>query len=378
MYLLWTCLFIPVADIDKRHTASSPSFAVADIDPLPARALYADLSTRFSSLKRPTTTDSAILPAPLGLGRKEDENVLTVDDLLAELGPEQDWSLKTDDEQEIGKLLHEAQTSLKDVVQSTDSKNDEGPTGRTEALPQTGLDVFQQEPDSDEDDTVTTIQSESEMRKSVDDEADEYLQRILDEIEHEPPDLNDAEEEARAGQHETLYTAPPPYSPREPDYSEITKAPKTVHIQSSIFDLPSTPSKDPRPASDAAPHSSTSEIDAANTDDDLASRFASLSTSSLALPSAPTGKPTAATTSTRPVANTYTDSDIETWCTICNDDATLRCLGCEGELYCTSCWNEGHRGEDAGYEERTHKAVLYGKDKTVKPKQKRRVGVGAG
>jgi hypothetical protein len=30
---------------------------------------------------------------------------------------------------------------------------------------------------------------------------------------------------------------------------------------------------------------------------------------------------------------------------ICNKDAEVVCLGCEGDPYCEECWQEGHVGE---------------------------------
>lgn len=43
------------------------------------------------------------------------------------------------------------------------------------------------------------------------------------------------------------------------------------------------------------------------------------------------------------------------WCSICNEDAVVRCLGCDSSLYCRSCFKEGHDY----FEMKEHKTVLY-------------------
>lgn len=45
------------------------------------------------------------------------------------------------------------------------------------------------------------------------------------------------------------------------------------------------------------------------------------------------------------------------WCTICNEDATIRCLGCDGDLFCRPCFNEIHANDEEYMEHRTKSFV---------------------
>ena len=122
---------------------------------------------------------------------------------------------------------------------------------------------------------------------------------------------------------------------------------------SNPLELPSTPSN-------LARASSSTHEPPSYEDSELEARFSKLG---LNLPSTPTSAPSAKprtmgkTTPGKPKAPTYTEEDIDSWCCICNEDGEVRCLGCEGDIYCQNCWREGH-GNRPG-QERGHKAVQF-------------------
>jgi hypothetical protein len=175
----------------------------------------------------------------------------------------------------------------------------------------------------------------TQQRSESDDSemASEHIQQALDEV--EAAGLGEDGAEQGRGDHEEDLVADK--SDEEEKHSEA---------DSSVLDLPSVPSGPPTQAA-------SNKI----TDDDLLARLNALKVNDAG----------AAETSAGSLASQEgKGDDDETWCIICCDDATMKCLGCDGDLYCGNCWKEGHRGEDAGMEERRHKAVLYQKPRKKK------------
>lgn len=125
--------------------------------------------------------------------------------------------------------------------------------------------------------------------------------------------------------------------------------------------LPSAPSTLPSPPPpDTEPSRKSLDFES-----DIVARMAALkglgSTNELGLPSAPTFKPV--DKSAKEVLKKFSDEEIDSWCIICQDDATVQCDGCDGDLYCANCWKEGHMGPDVGREERGHRWSRFKKPK---------------
>ncbi|VUC20738.1 unnamed protein product [Clonostachys rosea] len=136
------------------------------------------------------------------------------------------------------------------------------------------------------------------------------------------------------------------------------------------LELPSVPQDLTAP--DQVPNSDPSS----NSLDDITARLSALRASSASpsfnLPSVPTSKPAKEPNRLKSTTK-YTDDDMSSWCTVCLEDATLKCLGCDDDPYCVRCWREMHLGPTATFDDRDHKAVYF----TREGKKEKRVALGA-
>ncbi|KEF59419.1 uncharacterized protein A1O9_04263 [Exophiala aquamarina CBS 119918] len=324
--------------------------AAQPLDPAPARALHTDLLSRWKSLSGIPSASAAGEPSA---HEEKTEDEKTVEELLADLGAPEEWQVGQAEETIVTDLLQLARASLATAPEKEDILGEEDATTRTKRslrLPTVDVSVFQPEPESEEEETHRPLPGKS--NDALDKEADELLARILDEVKHEPQEPVSDEKEVSESE-EAENDATPGH---RLENSEANLA--SVDLQ-----FPTTPSKLPDLINPETTNSG---------DDELASRFAGLS-----LPSVPTTMASKSKTSKAKPSPGFTDEDIDTWCIICSDDATLRCIGCDGDLYCTNCWMEGHRSEDAGFEERKHKAVEFVKGGGKKKAPQRTTMVGA-
>lgn len=208
----------------------------------------------------------------------------TIDELLAELGPEDQYMIGDTDLKEANRLLAEAKNALPPGVQWKETESNMAAKEEVEGLNRTTTST-QEEPDEEA-------------------EAEVSLQLILDEAE-----LEKQQDPA------AMATSPP----RDATPHSLPSVPMDS-LASLVF--PSTANIPVPP--------------------------------SLNLPSTPTTA--SSTQKSTPKSNEFSNEEIDSWCIICYANATVKCLGCDGDLYCWGCWGEGHIGEDVGLEEKNHVA----------------------
>ncbi|KAF9699659.1 hypothetical protein EKO04_002425 [Ascochyta lentis] len=330
-----------------------------------------DLASRFARLgsaspsgspqpSRTTSTNNVIAPgapsylegAAQGVGggtvefNEEDEKSL--EELLVELnsavGDRKEWDMSRKEQGDVGQLLKDMRTILpelqNDRAQEAKQRNQTGQKGKGEALTDwenVEFDVGRGfvGPKPDEEDMEGEGDTDGEQKKQTEEEeADDVVARIMAELEiskkYDPP------------------------SPPAEDDRNAQASTEEDHPKDTSLSLPSAPTtlKEPNDSFDA-----TQALE-----DAFTARLAALAspkTDSLGLPSAPSFAPSAKPPKVQSSFQNKLDEEIDTWCIICQDDATLKCLGCESDLYCRNCWIEGHRGESAGLEEKRHRAVEF-------------------
>ncbi|GAB7344695.1 hypothetical protein MBLNU457_3171t1 [Dothideomycetes sp. NU457] len=287
-----------------------------------------DLTARFRRLN-PSASPSPHLARTLSTAAYDesdtphnDEDDRTLEQLLEELGPEDQWQLDPEDPKNINALLEEARNALP-ADQKVESDGLEA--GRVE-----GLDVEIQRQLPGQDEAEDDDEDNGNQDKKDEEDADDYISQVLAQLDIEK----------KYGHDEA-----------EGEEQDASTEDKHDGDDSSSLNLPSAPTDLPSPPAQSQ-----------TTDDALSARFASLG---LGLPAAPSFNPAA-----KPIRMSkpsalpkYTDEDIDSWCCICNEDATIKCIGCDGDLYCAECWKEGH-GTGPG-QERGHRAVEYRRDKGV-------------
>ena len=362
-------LFARLNTLKKSHISLSnvpttPS-STSSSSPPAAQQPDDDLAARFRRLGNPTAKDAnastpTIAPgAPSylegiaeGLGGDTDHNEedeQSLEELLKELGPGARWDVSGKEEVEVGQLVQEARKILPEV--KVGSTKEDGKGENSGHFGEAGG-----KHERDEQDEAADVLDEQG--------ADEYIAQVLAELElnkkygkrGERNLASESDDNSDDGQNKgTSRDQAEHQGKRSKDSTR--KGADMKGETSPALGLPTPPTAQPV----TPPVAEEDDFDRATAiEDALTARLNALS-----LPSAPSFSPSKKPIKvTKTKAKTHlTDEEIDSWCIICNDDATVKCIGCDGDLYCRQCWQEGHMGESAGFEERKHCWVKYEKRK---------------
>jgi hypothetical protein len=192
----------------------------------------------------------------------------------------------------------------------------------------------------------------------------QLLSQALDEAELDRS-LSAQDKSQDEAQHPTATPKPEVGTPRSPSLIHNQTEDASKADDTDPFSLPTVPSQlvDPVP--------STSRDEPADFESSIAARMAALkgisygsgNKDTFGLPQAPSFNPDERTEPKPSFAGKlhggYTDEDQKMWCVVCLEDATIKCIGCDDDVYCSRCWRDMHVGPRAGYDERGHQWVKF-------------------
>ena len=289
---------VPSVEVEVETHRASSNVEDALAERLRALRCNSEAAPSRSTIGGNTGTKASLRNDRPDLLADDDQPEPDLDLLLAEIGPDDQWQLDPEDPAMIQSLIREAKHALPDKNRQSANV----PSGDDQPEEDTSHGTAA----ADAPAIASQAHGPSPHANPQDEqEADAYVQRILAELQHDR--LNGTPTPDDDCDPPSLAAAALPAVP--------TDQPLKDNAMQRHLDLPSTPQTPPR------------------------------------------NSPSTTTRRTPDARPRYTDADVDTWCCICNEDGEVRCLGCDGDIYCRECWRQGH-GDGPG-QEKGHRAVQY-------------------